>query len=225
MGLTCSVCPPVISFQRNVIDTVKGESSGVIVNRNATLRVRQSTFIGTKERSIKEVRPTNSGVLLSTVPFNESISLVSDDTWQGMTYVIANIDGFLEMTGNCFAMNNVTLAPVMSEVGTVEASMNSGNGDVVFAAECEFIALYDKKDETVVIAGISNRRTEVSCIDFDTDGSCYVGYVEKLLSSPGKADWEENLPIVEATLMESASSIMHCVFTGLLSCAVSFVLF
>jgi hypothetical protein len=142
-----------------------------------------------------------------------------------MAYVIANIEGILEMTGNCFAMNNVTLAPVMSEVGTIEASMNSGNGDVVFAAECEFVALYDNKDETVVIAGISNRRTKVSCIDFDTDESCYMGDVEKWLSSPGKPDWEVDLTFAEVTLMESASSIMDCVFTGLLSCAISFVLF
>jgi hypothetical protein len=207
-----------------VIDTVKGESSGVIVNRNATLRVRQSTFIGTKDRS-KEVRPTKIGVLVSTVPFNASISLVSDDTWQGMAYVIVNIDGTLEMTGNCFAMNNVTLAPVMSEGGAVEASINSGNGDVLFAAECEFIAHYDEKDETVVIAKISNWRTEVSCINFDTDESCYVVDVEKWMSSPGKADWEVDLPFVEVTLMESASSIMHCVFAGLLSCAVTFASF
>jgi hypothetical protein len=207
-----------------VIDTVKGESSGVIVNRNATLRVRQSTFIGTKDRS-KEVRPTKIGLIVSTVSFNASISLVFDDTWQGMAYVIANIDGFLEMTSNCFATNNVTLAPVMSEIGTVEASMNSGNGDVVFAAECEFVALYDRKDAMVVFAGISNRRTEVSCIDFDTDESCYVDDVEKWLSSPGKPDWEVDLPFDEFTLMDSASSIMHCVFTGLLSCAISFLLF
>lgn len=61
-----------------MIDTVKGESSGVIVNRNATLRVRQSTFIGTKDSS-KEVRPTKIGVLVQTVPFNASISLVFDE--------------------------------------------------------------------------------------------------------------------------------------------------
>jgi hypothetical protein len=162
---------------------------------------------------------------VSTVSFNASISLVFDDTWQGVAYVIANIDGFLEMTGNCFAMNNVTLAPVLSEVGIVEASMNSGNGDVVFGAQCEFVALYDRKDATVVIAGISNRRTEVSCIDFDTDESCYVDDVEKWLSSPGKPDWEVDLPFGEVTLKESASSIKHCVFTGLLSCAISFLLF
>jgi hypothetical protein len=76
--LTCSVCPPVIFFQRNVIDTVIGESSGVIVNRNATLRVRQSSFIATKDWS-KEVRPPKTGVLVSTMSFNASISLVSDD--------------------------------------------------------------------------------------------------------------------------------------------------
>jgi hypothetical protein len=147
-----------------------------------------------------------------------------------MAYVIANIEGTLEMTGNCFAMNNVSLAPVMSEAGTVEASMNSGNDDVGFAAECEFIALYDKKDETVVIAGILNRRTkeelDASCIDFDTDGSCDMGDVEKWLSSPGKPDLDVDLPVDKATLMESASSSKHFgVFTCLLSCVVSFVIF
>jgi hypothetical protein len=207
-----------------VIDTVDGELSGVIVNRNATLRVRESTFIGTKDRS-KEVRPTNIGVFVSTVPIYALISLVSDDTWQGMAYVIVNIDGTLEMTGNCFATNNVILAPVMSEGGAVEASMNSGNGDVMFAAECEFIALYDETDETAVIAKISNRKAQVSCIDFDIDASCYVGDVEEWMSAPRKADWEVDLPFAEVTLMDSASSIMHYVFTGLLSCAVSFVLF
>ncbi len=126
----------------------------------------------------------------------------------------------------CIRDSNVTLAPVMSEGGVVEASINSGNGDVLFTAECEFIANYDKKDETVVIAKISNWRTEVSCIDFDTDESCYVVVdVEKWMSSPGKADWEVDLPFVEVTLMESASSIMHCVFAGLLSCAVTFASF
>jgi hypothetical protein len=163
------------------------------------------------------------------VPSNASISLVSDDTWQYMAYVIANIEGTLEMTGNCFARNKVALAPVMSMSGTVEASMNSGNGEVVLAAECEFIALYDKQDETVVIAGISNRRTEeeldVSCIDFDADETCYVDDVGLWSSSPEKPDWEEGLPVGQATLMESASSIMHCVITGLLSCAVIFVLY
>jgi hypothetical protein len=147
-----------------------------------------------------------------------------------MAYVIANIEGTLEMTGNCFAMNKVTLAPVMSVAGTIEASMNSGNGEVALAAECEFIALYDKKDETVVIAGILNRRTEeeldVSCIDFDADGSCYVDDFELWSSSPGKPDWEVGgLQVDQTTLMESASSIMHCVFTGFLSCAVSLVLY
>jgi hypothetical protein len=206
-----------------VIDTLEGESSGVIVNRNSTLRVRRSTFIGTKDWS-KEVRQTKIAVLVSTIQLNASISLIFDDIWQGVAYVTPH-DGFLEMTGNCFTMNNVTLAPVMSEVGTVEASMNSGNGDVVFGAECQFIALYDKMDETVVIAGISNRRIEVSCIDFDTDESCYVGDVEKLLSSPRKADWEVDLPFAEVTLIESASSIMRCFSAGLLSCAISFLLF
>jgi hypothetical protein len=140
-----------------------------------------------------------------------------------MAYVIVNIDGTLEMTGNCFAKNNVILAPVMSEGGAVEASTNSGNGDVLFAAECEFIALYDETDETAVIAKISNRKTEVSCIDFDTDASCYVGDVEKWMSSPTKADWEVDLPFAEVTL-ESASSSIHSVFTSFLLCAVSFVL-
>jgi hypothetical protein len=203
---------------------VDGESSGVIVNRNATLRVLQSTFIATTYRS-KEVRPTNIGVFVSTVPIHTPISLVSEHTWQGMAYVIVNIDGTLEMTGNCFATNNIILAPVMSEGGAVEASMNSGNGDVLSAAECEFIALYDEKDETAVIAKISNRKTEVSCIDFDTNASCYVGDVEKGMPSPTKAEWEVDLPFAEVTQMKSASSIMHFVFTGLLSCAVSFALF
>jgi hypothetical protein len=35
--------------------TVGGETSGVIVNRNGTLNVRQSTFVETKDQS-KEVR-------------------------------------------------------------------------------------------------------------------------------------------------------------------------
>jgi hypothetical protein len=149
--------------------------------------------------------------------------------WPYMAYVIANIEGTLEMTGNCFAMNTITFAPVMSEVGTVKASMNSGNGELVFTAECEFIAVFDKRDEPLVITGISNRRTEEellhgSCVDFDTDGSCSVDDIEKWLSSPGKPDWEVDLPFGQATLMGSASSIMHWAFTGLLSCAVSFLL-
>jgi hypothetical protein len=142
--------------------------------------------------------------------------------------VIANIEGTLEMTGNCFAMNKVTLAPVLSEAGHMEASMNSGNGEVVFAAGCEFIAAYDRKDDTVVIAGISNRRTEeeldIFCVDFDTDGSCYVD-VETWLPAPGKGDWEVRLPFDQATLTESASVTMQYAFTGLLSSIVSLVLF
>jgi len=67
-----SVCLPVtcltflllaflLCIKGNVIGTISGQSSGIIVNRNATLSVRQSTFINTENRS-RQVRWDDIGV-------------------------------------------------------------------------------------------------------------------------------------------------------------------
>jgi hypothetical protein len=134
-----------------------------------------------------------------------------------MAYVILNIQGTLELIGNCFAQNEVTIAPVIGDGGSIEASMNSGNKHAVRTSGCEFVALFTSADDTKaarVIPGISNRRTEqaldVSCIDFDIAGPCYLDDTQGALSTPWGQEWEPQFPSgVEASAKESAAAQMH----------------
>jgi hypothetical protein len=132
-----------VLLQGNVVGTISEQSTGVITNRNATLRIVNSAFIGTVDRQI--------------------------DT-KVINYVVGNmLNGSLEMTGNCFIDNQVQFAPVISHSHSLPSVSNNHGQEKTATGTCEFIAAYTEKEES---GDNPSTQTDFSCIDFD-GRSCY----------------------------------------------------
>lgn len=81
-------------------------------------------------------------------------------------YVIANLNGYLEMESNCFINNEATLAPVISVLGELEVSRNGGTKlSGLPKPSCEFMAVIESDPET----GRTELSSEMSfsCVQFD----------------------------------------------------------
>lgn len=112
-------------------------STGVIVNKGGSLLISESNFLGNRDVSIDH-RQTN--------------------------YVIGNVDGRLEMRGNCFVGNDVDFATAVSH--SKYQPVLSGNYGPTEGSLCGFIAISGEGQENF------------ECVEFDRP-TCFVknGYV------------------------------------------------
>jgi len=123
-GITITVTDSI--FSGNVVGTVPRQSSGVIVNKNGTLNLVGNTFYGTIQTSEEEERDLpspNVPTVMGDISYDSGPSPLAA-TYIG--FVISNVAGSLNMTGNCFIDNDFTIAPVLNLAGTVTASGNAG---------------------------------------------------------------------------------------------------
>jgi hypothetical protein len=101
-----------------------------------------------------------------------------------VTYVIGNIEGNMELYGNCFFENHATIAPVLGYKGTISKSRNGGTESKSIAEQetCEFVAEVLFPDELQSAGQGSSPLSsdvEYACVEFDVKNGC---------ASPTKAD-------------------------------------
>jgi hypothetical protein len=108
---------------------------------------------------------------------NIQVTESNDDPTQFVTYVIGNIEGNMELFGNCFFENFATIAPVLSYKGTISKSRNGGVESSLIAEQetCEFIAevLFPDEPETSGQESTPlSSDVEYACVEFDVKNGC-----------------------------------------------------
>ena len=111
---TINVTVDLSAFVGNRLGSMLGQSTGIIINHGGNLAVTNTTFMAIEEVQV-DSRFAN--------------------------YIIGNMDGFLELTGNCFVENKISFAPVIShsDIGPV---MSNNYGTATNQEQCEFAAVY-----------------------------------------------------------------------------------
>jgi hypothetical protein len=71
------------------------------------------------------------------------------------------MDGYLELTGNCFVENKITFAPVISHSETVPL-MSNNYGTATNQEQCEFAAVYQTTAGAVAVNQIGDY-----CVKYD----------------------------------------------------------
>lgn len=112
-----------------------GSSTGLIVNMGGSLRVFDSAFLGNEDMNV-------------------------DSRFSG--YIVGNINGDLEMRGNCFVGNEVDFAAAISH-SPHQPVLSNNYGPQRSDEQCEFVAVVDP---TAINA-------DFTCIGFDRP-SCYL---------------------------------------------------
>lgn len=102
------------AFVGNRLGSLLGQSTGIIINHGGNLAIANTTFMAIEEVQV-DSRFAN--------------------------YIIGNMDGYLELTGNCFVENKITFAPVISHAETVPV-MSNNYGTATNHEQCEFAAVY-----------------------------------------------------------------------------------
>ena len=122
------------ALQENKIGSLPGQSTGLIINNGADLSVTRSSFLGNEEVQV-DPRFAN--------------------------YLIGNMNGLLELEGNCFVENQIQFAPVISHSDKFPTvSNNYGQGTLL--ETCEFVAVFRN---TGTAAAVS--QSNYYCIEFD----------------------------------------------------------
>lgn len=124
------------TFAENTVGSIAGQSTGIIINNGGDLSVKDTTFM-----------------------FNEEVQV--DPRFAN--YIIGNMNGYLELTGNCFVENKVNYAPVISHSDTFP-SLSSNYGTKTMKETCEFAAVYNFKN-TGTAAAVS--QSNYYCMAYD----------------------------------------------------------
>lgn len=156
--------------------------SGMIENNGGTLVVQDTIFENNANAAIppSNVRGSSLGcrcqslnkyVRSSLTTFCVCAVLVVTTAQTKVAYIILNQVGTLELTGNCFVENDVTVAPVINQLGgSIQLSAHNFAERIDPTVICVFIANVDGSsfigDGVTPIENIS-----VSCVDHDLD-SC-----------------------------------------------------
>lgn len=101
----------------------------------------------------------------------------NDDPSQFVTYVVGNIEGNMELYGNCFFENHATIAPVLSYKGTLSESRNGGTESPSIAKQetCEFVAevlFPDVPESSGQGSTPLSSDVEYACVEFDVKNGC-----------------------------------------------------
>ena len=171
MCAPCSFQPVVLSSlirlnksteQDNSLSSSSGQSSGLITSHRGNIRLQHNTFYGTK------------------VAADSSVSTLDEAALQYIKYVVANVEGTLELTGNCFVDNEATIAPVLSYKGTGSVYENGGvaSSSVSSSSErgdtCQFLATVQGDDSTQYDHTALTVDSSFSCTLFDVSGCAIV---------------------------------------------------
>lgn len=103
------------TFTENQVGTVPGQSTGIIINHGGNLAVRNSTFVSITEVQV-DPRFAN--------------------------YIIGNMNGLLELTGNCFVETNINFAPVISHSDTFPLLSDNCGTATTKQKQCNFAVVY-----------------------------------------------------------------------------------
>lgn len=146
-----------------------GSSTGLIVNMGGSLRVLDSAFLGNEDAKIDS---------------------------RFSSYIVGNVDGNLEMTGNCFHGNEIDYAAAINHSPHLPVLSNN-YGPKKSEEQCEFVAMTDP----------SKTNADVICIGFDRP-TCYV----KRGFSVGFSDESEETPqwTVKVTTSDSVELVGIC---------------
>jgi hypothetical protein len=158
--------------QDNIVGVAHGGNAGVITNHKGNVRILSSSFYGTK--SVEEIMALN---MTEWNAENIQVTESNDDPTQFVTYVIGNIEGNMELFGNCFFENHATIAPVLSYKGTISKSRNGGTESKSIAEQetCEFVAEVLFPDEPEASGQESTPLSsdiEYACVEFDVKKGC-----------------------------------------------------
>lgn len=153
-----------------------------------------NTFYGTKNAPQQHYYSSVSTTAIVGIPDAEH-------TFIG--FVISNVDGSLTVEDNCFVHNEVTLAPVVSFSGTVNASRNCGivKKRQSHTRACEFIAIvegrdveaYDNEDEQGSAEEFAfSKDLSFTCVGFDAErsdtASCHHAALKGRVHKDAEAD-------------------------------------
>ena len=114
-----------------------GQSTGLIINSGGDLSVTHTSFMGNEEVQVDQ---------------------------RFANYLIGNMNGLLELTGNCFIENKVHFAPVVSHSDKFP-TLSSNYGEGAQMGTCEFAAVFKSTATSTTAADAS--QSNYYCVEFD----------------------------------------------------------